>query len=52
MGQNVPGTKCPGTAKKGQNVPGTKFPERRKKMKSLEEIHKIREEKRKEYRKC
>jgi len=27
MGQNVPGTKCPGTAKMGQNVPGTKCPE-------------------------
>ena len=26
LGQNVPGTKCPGTAKKGKNVPGTKCP--------------------------
>ena len=29
MGQNVPGTKWPGTEKMGQNVPGTKCPEKK-----------------------
>ena len=28
MGQNVPGTKCPGTTKMGQNVPGTNLPKK------------------------
>ena len=35
LGQNVPGTKCPGTAKKGKNVPGTKCPGTAKKGKNV-----------------